>query len=165
MVRQRGRGRLFVAISTPQQLCAHVHRPHLLTLVQMERLWGGSGDEEDGGMTHPALLTTSADGVLRLWVEVRSMTYTLVELESFRAFVAHPAVLTTGTDGVQQLWVEVQQVGRLLCGPGSCNLSRISKSTTLRWALQVLWSSRDWLTCFRVASRLVPRSVVSASMT
>lgn len=38
----------------------------------MERLWGGAGDDEEGGAAHPALLTTGADGALRLWVEVRT---------------------------------------------------------------------------------------------
>lgn len=38
--------------------------------LQMERLWGSAGEEEEGGGAHPALLTTGADGVLRVWVEV-----------------------------------------------------------------------------------------------
>jgi hypothetical protein len=37
----------------------------------MERLWGNAADDEEGGAAHPALLTSGADGVLRLWVEVR----------------------------------------------------------------------------------------------
>lgn len=49
----------------------------------MERLWGGGGDEEEGGMAHPALLTTGADGVLRLWVEVQTVIVLSVVSENF----------------------------------------------------------------------------------
>ena len=42
-------------------------------MLQMERLWGSAGDGEEGGAAHPALLTTGADGVLRVWIEARTV--------------------------------------------------------------------------------------------
>lgn len=56
--------------------------------VQVERLWGGAGDEEESGAAQSALLTTASDGALRLWVEVSCFPHVLSSTASELLFSA-----------------------------------------------------------------------------